>query len=107
LQFEAEMRTLCSLSSVHPNICSLFAFCTDGPQRCLVLELCTGGSLDKRLACEPGAAQPPLSWQARVRIAAGVLYAVFHSMPLVSRRVPLAARRSPLSTEQHSFPPAC
>ena len=69
-QFEVEMRSLCSL--LHPNICSLFAFCTDGPQRCLVLELCTGGALDQRLACKPGAAQPPLSWQARVRIAADV-----------------------------------
>jgi serine/threonine protein kinase len=73
LQFTAEMELLCHVS--HWSICRLFAYSTDGPQRCLVLELCTGGALDQRLACKPGAAQPPLSWQARVRIAAEVCVA--------------------------------
>ena len=40
-QFTAEMELLCRVS--HACICRLFAFSTDGPQRCLVLELCTGG----------------------------------------------------------------
>jgi hypothetical protein len=72
--YEAEVRSLCSLS--HPNICSLYAFSVDGPQRCLVLELCAGGALDMRLeAVGPGSsAKPPLAWRARVRIAAQVIH---------------------------------
>ena len=35
----------------HGNICRLCAFCTDGPHRCLLMELATGGSLEDRLAC--------------------------------------------------------
>ena len=76
-RFAVEMKTCCSVS--HPNICSLYAFANNGPQRCLVLEVCAGGPLDKRLACQPGAsARPPLTWQARVNIAVGVVRALAH-----------------------------
>jgi hypothetical protein len=91
-QFEAEMELLCSVA--HPHICSLYAFSTDGPQRCLVLELCAGGSLEDRLQCRPvrgvgvgadaakggegGDAIPALTWQERVGIMTGVGAALAH-----------------------------
>jgi serine/threonine protein kinase len=56
-----------------------------------VLELCAGGGLDKRLACLPGSSRPPLPWQERVRIAAGVarslVYLHSQSPPLLHRDV--------------------
>jgi serine/threonine protein kinase len=61
----------------HACICRLFAFSTDGPQRCLVLELCTGGALDTRLECKDGK-HPPLQWQHRLRIAHDIARAVEH-----------------------------
>ena len=72
---------------MHTNICSLYAFSTDGPQRCLVLELCTGGSLDKRLECSHQ--QAALTWQARVSIAVGVARALVY---LHSQKPPLLHR---------------
>jgi serine/threonine protein kinase len=79
-QFEAEMQLLCTVT--HENICCLLAFSTDGLQRCLVLELCTGGALDTRLACKAvggGAALPePLAWQERLDIAVGIASALVH-----------------------------
>jgi serine/threonine protein kinase len=78
-QFTSEMELLTQVS--HDNICRLFAFSTDGPQRCLVLELCMGGSLEDRLTrkapegCPPPA---PLSCLQRVRIAVGVARALEH-----------------------------
>ena len=76
--FEAEMK-LCT-SITHANLCRMLAFATDGPRRCLVLELCTGGALNDRLACraEGRVAPPPLPWQHRVQIALGVAEAVVH-----------------------------
>ena len=61
----------------HPSICRLFAFSTDGAQRCLVLELCPGGPLDTRLKCKDGK-HPPLQWQHRLRIAHDIACAVEH-----------------------------
>ena len=77
-QFTVEMQLLCRVS--HPCICSLFAFSTDGPQRCLVLELCTGGALDKRLQCEgaDGSEAPPLQWDHRLQIALDIARALKH-----------------------------
>jgi serine/threonine protein kinase len=114
-QFQAEMRVLCGVSSMlllapcfagwhhadtptpllqvtHPHICSLFAFSVDGPQLCLVLELCTGGSLDRRLEVTAAtSSKAPLRWQARVRIAAQVAQALVYlhsqSPPLLHRDV--------------------
>jgi serine/threonine protein kinase len=98
-QFEAEMETLTSIS--HANICKLLAFSTDGPNRCLVLELCAGGALDIRLACTdragPGtaagslatAAAAALGWRHRVRIAVEVARALAH---LHSQQPPLLHR---------------
>jgi serine/threonine protein kinase len=92
----------------HGNICRLFAFCTDGPHRCLLMELATGGSLEDRLACrgaldfsggqdgaeaaaeagggggggddeaQQGPPRAPLTWQHRVRVAEGVCSALAH-----------------------------
>ena len=88
----------------HDNICRLFAFSTDGPSRCLVLELCTGGALDTRLACKPapsdgsgsgsgngsGSGAPqPLQWAERLHIATGIASALVHlhtlSPPMLHR----------------------
>jgi serine/threonine protein kinase len=76
-QFAAEMELLVSAS--HPHICRLLAFSHDGPHRCLVLELCSGGALNERLACKaaPGRAPPaPLTCQERVCIAYGIVSAL-------------------------------
>ena len=48
-QFAAEYEMLLRVS--HPNILRLLAFSNDGPHRCLLMELATGGSLEDRLAC--------------------------------------------------------
>ena len=79
----------------HENIYRLFAFSSDGPQRCLVLELCAGGSLDGRLrraaaAAAPAAAAVALTWEHRVRIAQQVARALvyLHSLvpPMIHRQ---------------------
>ena len=79
-QFEAEYDVLCKVA--HPNVCRLFAFSTDGPNRCLLLELCAGGALDTRLRCRAvsaGAAPPaPLQWRHRLRIALDIARALAH-----------------------------
>ena len=66
----------------HPSVCRLFAFSTDGPNRCLLLELCSGGALDTRLRClavSAGAAPPaPLQWRHRLRIALDIARALAH-----------------------------
>jgi hypothetical protein len=70
IQFAAECELLMRIA--HPAICRMLGFSTDGPQRCIVLELCAGGSLEERLACEAvqgRRARPPLPWDQRVRIA--------------------------------------
>ena len=76
--FEAEMKLLTGIT--HHSICRLLAFSTDGPNRCLVTELCTGGALDDRLACraEGRVAPPPLQWQHRLQIALSVAEACVH-----------------------------
>jgi serine/threonine protein kinase len=75
-QFKAEMECLAIFS--HANICRLLAFSTDGPSKCLVLELCSGGSLQDRLqpAAARAAEKPALVWQQRVRIAQQVASAL-------------------------------
>ena len=79
-QFESEMQALSTVT--HAHICSLLAFSTDGPQRCLVLELCDGGALDTRLACKAvggnGVAPEPLDWRHRLAIALGIANALAH-----------------------------
>jgi serine/threonine protein kinase len=96
-QFESEMDLLCAVSP--PSICRLLAFSTDGPQRCLVLELYEGGTLDSRLACRvrdrfaktagDELSAVPLTWQQRVKLAHGIARAVGHlhslSPPMLHR----------------------
>jgi serine/threonine protein kinase len=74
-QFQSEMELLCAVS--HPCICRLFAYSTD-VRLCLVLELCTGGSLDKRIACEDGSEHGVLLWDHRMRIAVTIAVALVH-----------------------------
>jgi len=83
-QYATEMKLLCEISR-HDNICCLYAFSADGPQRCLVLELCNGGSLETRLACTAVGERPPppsLQWRQRVQIAVGIAMALdfLHSL---------------------------
>jgi serine/threonine protein kinase len=76
-QFTSEMELLTKIA--HQNVVSLYAFSTDGPNRCLVLELCTGGALNDRLSCKAQAGSPPpppLRWQQRVQIAQDILQAL-------------------------------
>jgi serine/threonine protein kinase len=57
-----------------------------------VLELCTGGSLEARLACKAAGAQlppQPLKWEHRVNLAQGVAHALAH---LHSRDPPIVHR---------------
>ena len=71
----------------HPNICGMLAISDDGPCKCLVLELCTGGALDARLACK-GEPQPaPLPWQQRVHIAFGIASALSYLHSLVPQMI--------------------
>jgi hypothetical protein len=76
-QFTCEMELLTRIA--HPNVISLYAFSTDGPNRLLVLQLCTGGALNDRLSCKAQAGSappPPLRWQQRLHIAQGILEAL-------------------------------
>jgi serine/threonine protein kinase len=60
-QFSAEVEFLSQIQ--HKNLCRLYACSTDGPQKCLLLEL-MDGALDSRLM-----ALPSLGWEQRVWIA--------------------------------------
>jgi serine/threonine protein kinase len=65
----------------------MLAISDDGPCKCLVLELCTGGALDARLACK-GEPQPaPLPWQQRVHIAFGIASALSYLHSLVPQMI--------------------
>jgi hypothetical protein len=83
-QFTAEVDLL--RRARHPNLCRLYASSTDGPRKCLVLELMEGGALDKRLI-----AQPLLGWQQRVSIALdtcrGLDYLHSLSPPMIHRDI--------------------
>ena len=69
LQFVAEMELL--MKVCHPNICRLLGVSADGPQRCLVLEMCSGGSLydvlkeDRQKRAE--GVTPLFGWQKRLQ----------------------------------------
>ena len=94
-QFAAESAILTGV--LHPSICRLLAFSNDGPKHCLVLELCSGGSLDSRLACKAsgaGLAPAPLDWGSRIRIVQQIARALafLHSRdpPILHRDVKTA-----------------
>jgi serine/threonine protein kinase len=78
-QFQSELELLCKAR--HASLCRLFSYSVE-PRLCLVLELCSGGALDKRLACAAGQVHPPLTWEHRLRIAVdiGNGLAYLHSM---------------------------
>ena len=71
-QYAAELDILTRVK--HPNLVQLYAYSTDGPQKCLVLE-CMDSSLDQRLAAKD---KPVLGWQQRVQIALSVCRALQH-----------------------------
>jgi hypothetical protein len=81
-QYASEMALLIAVS--HENICRLLAFSSDGPSKCLVLELCLGGSLDHRLRQPVPTA---LTWQQRLRIAQQVARALTHLHSIVPQIV--------------------
>jgi hypothetical protein len=87
-QFAAEVNLLRRVH--HPNLCRLYASSTNGPSKCLVLELMEGGALDNRLV-----AQPRLGWQQRVSIALdtcrGIVYLHSLSPPMIHRDVSVVA----------------
>ncbi|KAH1235072.1 hypothetical protein GLYMA_09G259100v4 [Glycine max] len=64
LEFQQEVDVLSKLR--HPNLITLIGACPDS--WALVYEYLPNGSLEDRLACKDNT--PPLSWQARIRIAA-------------------------------------
>ena len=62
----------------HANLVELYAYSTDGPNKCIVLE-CMGSALDERLAAKD---KPVLGWQQRMQIAVSLCRALeyLHSM---------------------------
>jgi hypothetical protein len=82
-QFAAEIDVLTRVK--HQNICQLYACSTNGPNRCLVLELMEV-SLEDRVR-----ADPPLSWEQRTYILVGVCRGLVHlhskSPPLIHRDI--------------------
>jgi serine/threonine protein kinase len=71
-QFAAEMALLTTVQ--HPNICRLLGVSMDGTRRCLVLEYCPGGALDKRLLRD----HATLGWKQRLQVAVGIARALAH-----------------------------
>jgi hypothetical protein len=82
-QFTAEIDVLTRVK--HENICQLYACSTDGPNRCLVLEL-MDFSLENRVCTDP-----PLGWEQRTYILVCVCRGLVHlhsqSPPLIHRDV--------------------
>ena len=82
-QFSAEVEFLSRIH--HENLCRLYACSTDGPQKCLLLEL-MDGALDSRLM-----ALPSLGWEQRVWVALSSTRALSHlharSPPVIHRDI--------------------
>jgi hypothetical protein len=95
-QFAAEVNLLRRVH--HPNLCRLYASSTNGPSKCLVLELMEGGALDNRLV-----AQPRLGWQQCVSIALdtcrGLVYLHSLSPPMIHRDVSVSIVARDLKSE--------
>lgn len=66
-QFETELNSLSQFR--HKNIVLLLGYSVDGPNKCLVYEYMTNGSLEDRLCCFDGT--QPLSWKLRIQISQG------------------------------------
>ena len=84
-QFMQEMSLLTTIH--HANICRLLGLSIDGPQRCLVLEYCDGGSLYHVLKGEGSRSQ--LTWRHRLQIVVGIARALvfLHSQNQIHRDV--------------------
>lgn len=66
-QFQNELENLTKYR--HQNIVCLYAYCVEGPARCLVYEYMVNGSLEDRLHCRGGT--PPLTVSTRLQILTG------------------------------------
>jgi serine/threonine protein kinase len=99
-QFAAEMELLSRIS--HPNVVRLFAFSVDGPQRCLVLQLCAGGALNDRLRAT---VPEPLLWQQRVRITLHILLALEYLHSLTPQMIHRQESYSRPCTNTNFHPP--
>ncbi|CAI5462635.1 unnamed protein product [Closterium sp. Yama58-4] len=73
-EFHIELELLSRLD--HKNLVRLHGFCSTASQRMLVYEYLPNGSLTDHLHGPPGA--PELSWERRVRIAAGAARGLAH-----------------------------
>jgi hypothetical protein len=82
-QFDSEVKLLSTVQ--HANLCRYYACSTNGPQKCLLLEI-IDTSLDKRLV-----AQPALGWQQCVHIALcicrGLSYLHSLAPPIIHRDI--------------------
>jgi hypothetical protein len=89
VQFAAEISTLYKYR--HPNMCTLFGHCVDGPTRILVYEHCSNGDLAHRLVPHDLSSTPALTWPQRLHIAVGTARALAHlhssNPPIVHRDV--------------------
>jgi serine/threonine protein kinase len=87
-QFVAEMKTLRACR--HPNVLKLLAVSLDGPKRCLVLPICEGGPLHKRIKIAP-----PLTGLQRLQVIVAIVRALayLHSKKLIHRDVKSQASR--------------
>ena len=82
------MQEMSLLTTIHhANICRLLGLSIDGPQRCLVLEYCDGGSLYHVLKGEGSRSQ--LTWRHRLQIVVEIARALvfLHSQNQIHRDV--------------------
>jgi serine/threonine protein kinase len=78
-QFYAEMKLLQNVK--HRNILPLLAVCLgDGPQRCLILPLCTGGDLNARIANADGKLVLSASQRVQTMVAIGRALSHLHTV---------------------------
>jgi len=79
----------------HPNLVQTFGVSLDGPNPCIVLEFCGGGSLDKLLENSPNQLDNTAKRQIAMKIAYGLLH--LHQNNIVHRD--LAARNILLAND--------
>ncbi len=79
----------------HPNLVQTFGVSLDGPNPCIVLEFCGGGSLDKLLENSPNKLDNAAKRQIAMKIAYGLLH--LHQNNIVHRD--LAARNILLAND--------
>ncbi len=68
---QEEIRQMLQLR--HPNIVSLYGFCSSIGNECIVMELCEQGSLDTYLKKHPS-----LQWGAKYKITLDIIFGIHH-----------------------------